>query len=298
MGHAMTVPMSFLIVDSGERQPELIARFEVEGEPRSKARARTVRAGNKLRTYSPESNVRAEAVIRQAYLEQTNQVEDSTEKTFAVRATFYHATRQRRDVDNMLKLILDGLNGAAWADDMQVIEVVGRKVLTEKAEARTVVEVYRVGDVPRLTTLCQNCCEPMITYPSWQNVERRKKFCSAECRRAKSAKDRERKCQQCGKKFAAKGKAEDRTFCSAKCKTSAGSVQIECVICGKQFTQHRSWVESRPCCSSECSEVRAKGKREERASKYFPGTCLICGAGTTRKEYKRCNPCKLAGKTV
>ena len=34
---------------------------------------------------------------------------------------------QRPDVDNLIKTVLDGLNGIAWKDDAQVIEVTGRK---------------------------------------------------------------------------------------------------------------------------------------------------------------------------
>lgn len=39
---------------------------------------------------------------------------------------------QRPDVDNLIKTVLDGLNGIAWADDAQVIEVSGRKGWSSK----------------------------------------------------------------------------------------------------------------------------------------------------------------------
>lgn len=294
----MDTPLDFLIVDSGEDRPELIARFEVFGEPQSKARARTARRGDKIVTYSPTSNRRGEDGIKAAYLEQTRRIETSADKAFAVRAIFYHATRQRRDVDNMLKLVLDGLNKVAWADDTQVVEVTGRKILTDKSEARTVVEVYRIGDVPRLTTMCHNCGVAMVTYPSWLNAKNRTKFCSAECRQAKSDKVRERKCLQCGAKFISKGKMKDRKFCSTECKASNGSTEIECAICGAPFIQYKSWAKTRPCCSADCSKERAKRVRADRATTRFRGQCLVCGAGTTRKEYRRCNPCKLEGKAI
>ena len=40
---------------------------------------------------------------------------------------------QRPDVDNLIKTVLDGLNGIAWNDDAQVIKVSGRKVWSDGA---------------------------------------------------------------------------------------------------------------------------------------------------------------------
>jgi Holliday junction resolvase RusA-like endonuclease len=45
----------------------------------------------------------------------------------------------------MLKLVLDGLNKVAWADDVQVTEVSARKALALPGQARTEVAVYRPG---------------------------------------------------------------------------------------------------------------------------------------------------------
>ncbi|MCW2898779.1 MAG: RusA family crossover junction endodeoxyribonuclease, partial [Streptosporangiaceae bacterium] len=69
----------------------------------------------------------------------------NSEHTYGVTALFVSGTRHRRDVDNMLKLILDGLNKVAWADDDQVVEVSGRKTYEplSRDHARTEVVVYR-----------------------------------------------------------------------------------------------------------------------------------------------------------
>lgn len=294
----MSAQLNFLIADSGEAPADLVARFELDGEPQSKARARSAKRGNKIITYSPQSNKIAESEVRSAYLEVTRKVERSDDKAFAVRAVFYHATRQRRDVDNMLKLILDGLNEVAWADDTQVVEVSGRKILVDKGEAMTVVEVYQVGQMPRMKALCENCGQPFVTYPSWANADRRKKHCSPECRKAKSAKDRTRKCRHCRKTFLSHGTSHSTKFCSRECQSANGKSVILCKICGSEFEQFKSWAESRPYCSKECVLENGRRRAKERRTKTLPGMCLICGAGTTRKEYKRCNPCKLAGKTV
>jgi len=46
-------------------------------------------------------------------------------KTIKASAPVHHT--QRPDVDNLIKTVLDGLNGIAWVDDAQVVEVIGRK---------------------------------------------------------------------------------------------------------------------------------------------------------------------------
>lgn len=41
--------------------------------------------------------------------------------------TFFLPDARRRDLDNLIKSVLDGLNGVAWEDDSQVVEVMARK---------------------------------------------------------------------------------------------------------------------------------------------------------------------------
>jgi Holliday junction resolvase RusA-like endonuclease len=41
---------------------------------------------------------------------------------------------KRPDIDNCIKIILDSLNGIAYKDDAQIVEVVARKRFTEEAE--------------------------------------------------------------------------------------------------------------------------------------------------------------------
>ena len=80
-----------------------------------------------------------------AYRAAGGRLNTDTETAYAVHATFFNGTMQRRDVDNMLKLILDGLNGVAYPDDTQVLEVWGRKTKVETGQARTEVRLYRIG---------------------------------------------------------------------------------------------------------------------------------------------------------
>lgn len=267
-------------------------RFTIPGEPVSKARARFTGRGSKVRTYTPAKTLAGEAAVARAFRMAGGRFEPDAEATFGVRVTFHNGTRQRRDVDNMLKLILDGLNGVAWVDDTQVMEIAGQKTFGPKAEAHTEVTIYRTGVMDRLRATCKGCGSEFVTYESLKDKVR---YCSAECRGTIRTKAREHTCQHCNKKFMAPG---TRKFCSRECGVAHGSTVIPCVICGVAFQQYKSWVTQRPCCSPECSAERSKRRRAERATTHFPGTCLICGAGTTRKEYRRCNPCKLAGKSV
>lgn len=121
---------------------DVIARFTITGEPRSKARPRLGRGGN---VYTPAETVAAEQAVGYSFLRAARGFKPNATDSYRLVCTFFHGTRHRRDVDNMIKLVCDGLNGVAWADDCQVTELSGRKTMVTKAEARTEVVVYR-GD--------------------------------------------------------------------------------------------------------------------------------------------------------
>lgn len=272
-------------------------QFTVPGEPVSKARARFTGYGSKVRSYTPAKTRTAEEVMARSFRAAGGTLESDSEVTFGVAVIFYNGTRQRRDVDNMLKLVLDGLNKVAWADDNQVVEVSGKKRYVDtREEARTEVSVYRLGRFERKRAKCQHCGEMYPTFKSW---DARRKYCSADCRKSAVAAAKKRTCQQCGVEFQAHGPASTTRFCSKACLASFGKVEIPCSICGAPFMQLSSWADQgQTRCSDACKAEHARRTAAARRSKSFPGTCAICGAGTTRKEYRRCNPCKLAGKEV
>ena len=91
-----------------EEDWELVAEFEVPGEPVSKARARFSRQNGKTVAYTPERTKTGEQRIAIAYRAAGGRRCRDTETAFAVHADFLNGTMQRRDVDNMLKLVLDG----------------------------------------------------------------------------------------------------------------------------------------------------------------------------------------------
>ena len=50
---------------------------------------------------------------------------------------------KKPDIDNIIKIILDGLNGVAYSDDKQVIEVAGfKKYIIDGTDERVEVELY------------------------------------------------------------------------------------------------------------------------------------------------------------
>jgi Holliday junction resolvase RusA-like endonuclease len=110
--------------------PPKTARLVVRGDPRSKGRPRFANG----RAYTPKETTDAEKVIRDAW---RSLGEDPFEFDVLVDVTFYLATRRRKDLDNLVKLVLDALNKEAFRDDSQVVEINARKIFSDKDRART-----------------------------------------------------------------------------------------------------------------------------------------------------------------
>lgn len=121
--------------------PEKVVRFVVAGEPRSKQRPRVTARG----TYTPAETKNAEALVAATF--QRLRVE-RFEFQVVVSIDFYNGNKRRRDLDNMAKLVLDALNGVAYADDYQVVELNLRKIFTTPEHARTVVTLTEVIEWP------------------------------------------------------------------------------------------------------------------------------------------------------
>lgn len=275
-------------------QDALFITLTVPGEPKSKARPRyTTRAG-KVVAYTPKDTRTAEARYRSAYLEQAKRINTDKLGAYAVHADFYNGNYQRRDVDNMLKAVLDGLNRVAWDDDAQVVEVIGRKHFVPKDQARAEVRIYHRGTLRHTNIKCRHCGKEFKTYPSTKGAQR---YCSQECHLAKRKKDRTRTCEQCGTEFESHGMKRPAKFCSRACAAEARRTTKECTVCSTEFSVQQCHAARALYCSDPCRNKATVARR--RVSKRYPGTCRICGGGTTRKEYTRCQPCKTAQeKTV
>ena len=143
--------------------------FTIPGEPRGKSRPRVVRLKNGASTsYTPDKTVAYEDLARQRFRQQWPSAElpfpDKTPVCVMITACFSipkSASKKARaamteglisptkkpDVDNVIKIVLDALNGFAWHDDAQVVLLQVTKEYTEH-EPFVRVQVTEYQDVP------------------------------------------------------------------------------------------------------------------------------------------------------
>lgn len=263
--------------------------FSVPGEPVSKARARFTKYGSKTMAYTPAKTRTGEERIAWGFKAVAIGHAPMSDMAFGVRAIFNASTRQRRDIDNMLKLILDALNGVAWGDDLQVTEIQASKRLVLKEDAGTDITIYVVGELERRWVVCVGCGDKFETYPSWANRE----YCSSECRNA--ALVVRTSCEKCGKSFVGRhNHKRPQRYCSPECGYAARRVVVACDWCKSDFSQQTCHVRTINFCSPDCRDAHAR----TNPTKTPRGTCTICGAPVSKKQYQRCSACLRAGKNT
>jgi crossover junction endodeoxyribonuclease RusA len=264
----------------------VVARFVVDGEPISKARARFTGYGSKTRAYTPARTLEGEAAVAAAFLRQVAGRPHQKKGQFGVTVVFFGFTRQRRDIDNMVKLLLDGLNGHAWDDDNQVVEVSARKVLIDDRDhARTEALVYYMGQESRRALFkCERCGSMFGKYPS----DRSRRYCSTTC--SGTALAARPLCRHCG----APTSGLSTKYCSQKCDDAVHTTQEICLVCATQFKRPRCFAKHRPLCGEEC---RALFWREQRLV-AARGVCGSCGGPTSKKSYQRCRACVIGATHV
>ena len=128
----------------------------IPGRPIAKKRPRFFRRGRHVGTYSAQAE--EERAIKAAVAFQYAgeplacpvalncafymPIPKSTSKKNRARmldGLLVHA--KKPDVDNLLKMICDCLNGVVWADDRQIVTIRGVKIYGEKPRTEIVVEV-------------------------------------------------------------------------------------------------------------------------------------------------------------
>ena len=120
--------------------PELVARFTVDGEPIPKARPRWAPRGG---TYTAPRTVRAEAHVIQSCFVQNPRLRPQ-DGLMGLEVQFHLAGLGRADIDNLLKLVADALNGIAWHDDRQVTRLSAELCLFAE-QPRTEVAVWQLA---------------------------------------------------------------------------------------------------------------------------------------------------------
>lgn len=140
-----------------------MVEFIVDGEPQVKQRPRFKRVGKYVQVYTPTETLAYEKKIKKAYQEQVG--EDCLLEEIPIRVTiiayfsipksFNKAKRElalndvikpftKKDVDNLAKVCLDGMNKVVFADDRQVTDLVVRKRYAK--EPRVVIRINEVKE--------------------------------------------------------------------------------------------------------------------------------------------------------
>jgi len=89
--------------------------FSIPGKPQPKQRARK---GANGRWYTPEATQKYERLVGACALVRSKMWRIDARYTVTIHV--FAPDKRRRDLDNVAKSILDGLNGILWADDAQV----------------------------------------------------------------------------------------------------------------------------------------------------------------------------------
>lgn len=151
----------------GERRKKMDpVTFHVPGKPRGKARARTVRNQNLNRTvsYKPEKDLLYENLIKEQFLNQAGgfYIERGKPVTLRIVARFLppKSTSKKKqkqmldgeilplkkpDMDNIVKVVADALNGVAYNDDTQIVLVSAKKAYSAIEGLDVTVEEYSSG---------------------------------------------------------------------------------------------------------------------------------------------------------
>lgn len=137
-----------------------LIEFSVPGQPQGKGRARVSTYGGFARAYTPEKTAAYESLIKQRYVLSRQEklagaLKMSLRAYYAIPQSFSRKKRiaavngeirpvVKPDMDNVIKVVCDALNGLAYDDDRQITEITARKYYGE--EARVEIEITEETD--------------------------------------------------------------------------------------------------------------------------------------------------------
>lgn len=154
--------------------------------------------------------------------------------------TFYRSNRQRIDLDNLVKQVLDSANKIAWEDDAQVTTITAR-LHYDPANPRTHVIVREDpgssmlrGEVAKVRASCETC-GISFTYTAYPSVPPQR-HCSGRCA-ARAI------CPECESPF--EKRTNGQRYCSKECT--------------RKFHQRNT---------AERQKVRREARRRKRPPKY------------------------------
>ena len=132
--------------------------FTIPGNPAGKGRPRFSTIAGHVQARSPEQTVLYENLVRTQYQEQCGaQFPDDAEIDVRIMAYYqvpksvskkkrlamlHHSIRptKKPDTDNIAKIICDSLNGIAYRDDAQVVDLMCRKFYSETPRVVVTIE--------------------------------------------------------------------------------------------------------------------------------------------------------------
>ena len=133
-------------------------KFTVPGIPKGKERPRVCRINGRSLTYTPKQTTQYEKLVRASYtavskifFDKDTPLEISIIALFSIPKSVGKKLKnsmltgdilpiKKPDSDNIVKIILDALNGVAYWDDSQVCRVYFEKIYAEKPETKVIIK--------------------------------------------------------------------------------------------------------------------------------------------------------------
>lgn len=283
------IPFPKPVVNFGAGEGEQVLRMIIPGDPTPKGRPRL---GTK-NVYNTTRTTQAQDALGWCVRSALGGLRPIETHELIVHINFFSKTHQRRDIDNLAKLVLDACNMILWKDDTQVGELYLRRERGVGDAARTELTVIRGR---RLSVDCTTCGKEFVPTSQAGLQRRQKRFCSKPCYDMAQRKGEYRACFTCGKRvYRPPSKLQFATYCSLECKELSKNEKAICRVCQKEFQAFRSQVKRAPFCSVECSGHYHRNKKVKPTYKWR--TCTYCGAACSGKsDLARCRACFLAGK--
>ena len=131
----------------------MIAKLNIVGKVIGKQRPKFSSRGGFVKTYTPDQTVNYENYVKMLWLQSgqeklTGNIRATIDADFMIPKSFSKKKRnaldgaycpKKPDCDNIAKSILDALNGIAYDDDSQIVELVVRKHYSGSGEGAVLI---------------------------------------------------------------------------------------------------------------------------------------------------------------